>query len=102
MACGFWPGNGNAAGITLGEPAFYSYTSPPPEGLKEAALRPAAARYDTRLGEFILRYEDARRAPSPEQAVLDFFQSAYEAGATLAGWDRATLEHAPGVAPEPR
>jgi len=43
-----------------------------------------------------LRYEDVRNAPSPEQTLLEFFQSAYEAGATLGRWDREALERGMG------
>ena len=93
IACGFWPGNPNAAGVELGEPAFYSYLYPAVPGYREAAVEPTAAGYDDRLNEFILPYDAVRVMPSPEQAILDFFQSTYEAGATLAGWDRTLLEH---------
>ena len=92
VACGFWPGNPNHAGVELGEPAFYAYIYPEPSGFKEADIRPAAARYDTRLGEFILPYEDVRRAAEPERALLEFFRSTYAAATELAGWDRAALE----------
>ncbi len=92
VACGFWPGNATFSGMTLGEPAFYSYTYPEPKEFKEATIRPSAAHYDSRLGEFVLLYKDACAAASPEQAIMDFYQSTYEAGATLAGWDRDTLE----------
>ncbi len=78
--------------IRFPEPAFYSYTYPTPPGLESASLRPAEAFYDTQLGEFLLRYDDVRNAGSPDQALLEFFQSAYEVGATLAQWDRAALE----------
>jgi hypothetical protein len=44
------------------------------------------------MGEFLLRYDDVRSAPTPEQALLDFLQSSYEAGANLAHWDREALE----------
>jgi hypothetical protein len=44
------------------------------------------------MGDFLLPYDDVRRASSPEQALLEFFQSSYEAGATLAQWDREALE----------
>jgi len=87
ISCGFWPGNDN-----FPTPAFYSYTSPEPPGLKTAAIRPATASYHPELGEFLLRYDDVRSASSPEQALLEFFQSTYEAGATLAKWDREALE----------
>jgi len=87
ISCGFWPGDER-----LPEPAFYSYTYPAPPGLESASLRPDEALYNPQLGEFLLRYEDVRNADSPDQALLDFFQSTYEVGATLAQWDRAALE----------
>jgi hypothetical protein len=39
-----------------------------------------------------LPYEAVRSSADPEAALLAFAQSAYDAGATLAGWDRAALE----------
>ncbi len=77
---------------TFEAPAFYSYTLPEPPGLKTAALRPSAAWYSPDRGLFLLRYEDVRSADAPEQVLLEFLQSTYEAGATLAQWDRETLE----------
>lgn len=84
---GFWPGGGNVP-----DAAFYSYTAPEPKGFRNWKTRPAAARYDTSLGEFILMYEDVRGAENPDQTLLDFCQSSYEAGAVLGGWDRDGLE----------
>jgi hypothetical protein len=83
---GFWPGHG------YGKPAFYSYTAPAPPGLSEAKVKPAQAFYSTQLGEFLLHYDDLRAAENPEQVLLDFCESTYEAGANLAHWDRAKLE----------
>jgi hypothetical protein len=60
--------------------------------LEAATIRPATARYDTTLGEFILKYDDLRAEPSPDEALLDFLQSSYEAAAKLAQWDRSSLE----------
>jgi hypothetical protein len=62
------------------------------KGLEAAAIQPAKAGYNTALGEFIYLYEDVRREPSPEEALLTFLQSSYEAGATLGQWDRNLLE----------
>ncbi len=87
ISAGFWPGNGG-----FGTPAFYAYASPEPVGLQQEIIRPQAALYDTELKEFILKYDDVRLAKSPDEAVLDFLQSSYEAAAKLAGWDRASLE----------
>jgi hypothetical protein len=92
---GFWPGN---AGVC--DAAFYSYMVPEPQGFKQASVRPNAAAYNTKLGEFLLGYEDVRKAESPSAALLHFCRSTYEAGATLGNWDREALErpssaHAP-------
>jgi hypothetical protein len=95
VACGFWPGNATMSGARLGEPAFYAYAYPTPAGFTEATMLPGAAFYHPDLGLFLLRYDDARHAADPEQAILDLFQSAYETAATLAGWDRPALERAP-------
>lgn len=92
VACGFWPGNVNVAGVTLGEPAFYAYIYPEPPGFKEASVGPGSAYYHPELGEFVLPYEAVRRSASPEQDILEFFRSTYEAAADLANWDRDALE----------
>ena len=86
---GFWPGGGAVTGA-----AFYSYTAPEPLGLPERAVRPAAAFYSQDLKEYLLMYDDVRAAASPAEALLEFMQSTYEAGADLAGWDRVKLERA--------
>jgi hypothetical protein len=57
-----------------------------------AAEVPASAFYSTDLGEFILPYDEVRTAQSPEEVLLDFMQTTYEAAAELAKWDRASLE----------
>jgi hypothetical protein len=84
---GFWPGGGG-----IEDAAFYSYTVPEPPGFKQARPRPDAAFYHKQIGEFILMYEEVRKAKSPSTALLDFCQSTYEAGANLGNWDRAALE----------
>ena len=84
---GFWPGGGEVSG-----PAFYSYMAPEPPGFRDACVRPAVAFYHQKLGEFMLMYDDLRKAASPSTMLLDFCESTYEAGANLAQWDRAALE----------
>ncbi len=88
ISAGFWPGGGDIG------PAFYSYTAPAPAGLNKQSIRPAAALYHPQLNEFVLMYDDVRRAADPKAALLDFLQSTYEAGANLANWDRVALERA--------
>jgi hypothetical protein len=87
ISAGFWPGNGG-----FGEAAFYCYAAPAPTGLDTATIQPAKAGYNKALGEFIYLYDDLRREPSPEEALLTFLQSSYQAGATLGQWDRNLLE----------
>jgi hypothetical protein len=87
ISAGFWPGNGG-----FGTPAFYCYAAPEPAGLQKEQIRPAQAFYSPELKEFILKYDDIRAAASPDDAILEFLQSSYEAAATLALWDRASLE----------
>jgi len=94
ISAGFWPGNGG-----FGEAAFYCYAAPAPKGLEAAGIQPAKAGYNTALGEFIYLYDDVRREPEPEEALLTFLQSSYEAGATLGQWDRNLLERHSSVSP---
>ena len=84
---GFWPGN--AAAPT---PVFYSYAYPEPPGFGAAKIQPDAAFYETKLREFILPYDAVRTAEKPDQVLLDFAQSAYDAASKLGKWDRAALE----------
>jgi hypothetical protein len=86
ISCGFWPGEG------LGEPAYYAYTYPEPAGYAQYAVQPAAAYYQPTLKEFILPYEAVRTSGDPDETLMSFLQSTYEAGANLAKWDRAHLE----------
>lgn len=94
ISCGFWPGGGKVDG-----PAFYAYAAPEPDGLKTAIIRPRQAFYSTNLSEFLLMYEEVRKADSPDQMILDFCQSTYEAAANLAHWDREALERTPALSP---
>lgn len=89
-SAGFWPGGG-----AVPDAAFFAYTAPEPHGYAESIVRPKAAFYHPELREFILMYDEVRKADSPENMLLDFLQSTYEAGANLAKWDRASLERRP-------
>jgi hypothetical protein len=85
-SCGFWPGAG------LGEPAFYAYAYPEPEGFDKYPVQPDEAYYHPDLREFILPYDAVRTAQSPDETLLSFFERTYEAAANLGKWDRAFLE----------
>jgi hypothetical protein len=90
-SAGFWPGS-----AAIDYPAFYSYAYPEPAGFRTTQVRPNAAFFSEALGEFILPYEAVRNAENPDQTLLDFLQSTYEAAADAAKWDRGALECAPG------
>lgn len=96
-SAGFWPGGGG-----IEDAAFYSYAYPVPEGFKDQPVLPKAAYFHEGLGEFILPYEAVRTASDPDATLLEFFQSTYDAAATLGDWDRANLECHPGVPLRPR
>jgi len=85
---GFWPGDGEV----IKDAAFYAYAAPEPAGFREQRVMPAKAFYSGEKNEFFLMYDDVRLSHTPEQALLEFCQSTYEAGANLAHWDRANLE----------
>ncbi len=87
ISAGWWPGGGD-----IQEPMFYAYAAPEPTGFRETPVRPAGAFYHAQLGEFLLPYEAVRTAVNPREALLEFLQSTYEAGADLGKWDRAKLE----------
>jgi Family of unknown function (DUF5996) len=84
---GFWPGND-----AMPNPIFYSYAYPEPAGFAQASARPAAATYHTQLHEFVFPYEVMRTAESPDDALLQFAQSTYDAASLLGKWDRAAFE----------
>jgi hypothetical protein len=84
---GFWPG-----AEALPQAIFYSYAYPEPKGFSEAKVKPAAAAYNSQFKEFILPYDAVRTAKWPDETLLDFAQSTYDAASTLGRWERAALE----------
>jgi hypothetical protein len=98
VSAGFWFGD-----PVTREPAFYSYTAPEPAGVAEEPLRPAAAAWREAGSSHlaVLTYADARATADPRATVLDFYESAYRAGAGRARWDLEALA-APGGVTDPR
>ena len=90
---GWWPGS-----PAYRKAAYYSFTHPQPAGIETVVARPAAARWDADMGEFLLDYDEVRTASDPDAALLAFLDSTYEAGAAKAGWNPAWI--CPGR-PEP-
>jgi hypothetical protein len=86
-SAGFWPGND-----AYPEAVCYSYAYPEPAGFRDTVVQPAAARFETGLGEFVLPYEAVRASTDSDATLLAFLQSTYEAAAERAAWDRGALE----------
>ena len=84
---GFWPGGGGVEGA-----AYYAYAAPEPPGFAEYKVQPEAAFYHPQLKEYLLMYDDVRRADSPKETLLQFLQTTYDAAAILGKWDRRALE----------
>ena len=81
-SAGFWPGND-----AIPEPLFYSYAYPSPPGFSESPVAPRAARWLDALGEFVLPLDAVRTAANPDEALLEFLRSTFDAAATLGDWD---------------
>lgn len=85
ISAGWWPGTPGGA---VQEAAFYAYSYPEPPGLAEAPVRPAAARYDATLHEWILPHDAACASDDPDGCVLEFLQHTYDTASRLASWSR--------------
>jgi hypothetical protein len=96
LSFGFWPG-----GAGVDDAAFYAYAVPEPPGFADTTLRPAEAYYHSDLHLFALPYEAVQSDADPDRRLLEFYESAYEAGVELGGWDRAALERGAGEARPP-
>lgn len=87
ISAGWWPG-----GHGVDEPTFYSYTYPEPDGMLDRSIGPDEAHYSEALGEYLLPYEAVRAARSPDETLLEFLQSTYEAASEAGDWPRERLE----------
>ena len=92
ISFGFWPGDDQVR-----YPAFYSYTFPSPDGLDLEKLYPKCAQWVDSNGSpmALLNYEELRLMDNPKEALLSFLESAYIAGAELAGWPVEELRTIP-------
>ncbi len=89
ISFGFWAGDEQ-----MRAPAFYSYTYPSPNGLDEQPLQPLTAKWVDNNGSpmALLMYDDLLKEQNAEETLLSFMESAYSAGATLAGWNMKDFE----------
>jgi hypothetical protein len=94
VAVGWWPGDARYE-----KAAFYGYAHPAPEGFAHAMMKPAAARWEASLGEFILDWDDVRAAAHPHSTALEFARSTFRYACAVCRWDPALAASADGSPP---
>jgi hypothetical protein len=94
VAIGWWPGDPRYP-----KAAFYAYAHPAPEGFSGAQLSPPAARWDEKLGEYVLDWEDVRSSSDPHGTALEFARSAFQHACRVCEWDPALAATAAGDPP---
>ena len=84
ISFGFWAGDDQVR-----QPAFYAYAYPSPEGINQRALFPTYAQWIDSNGSpmAFMTYDDLILSKDPRADLLQFLESAYQAGASLANWD---------------
>ena len=87
----------SSAGFWLGSkefpfPAFYAYAYPTPTDFGKQKVKPTEAFWSDEMGEFFLKYEDVQKTSNPNEVLMSFLQSTYEATVKTTQWDRAKLE----------
>ncbi len=86
-SCGFWGGSEQ-----FPHPVFYSYCYPTPEDFSKQTVQPKEAFFSNEMGEFMLMYDVVRKSPDPENTLMQFLQSTYQAAAKAGSWNREALE----------
>lgn len=86
-SCGFWPGNDQYP-----HAAFYAYAYPADPTFADQPVQPEGAFYSKEMGEFLLPYDVVQQSANPEETLLAFLQSTYDAAANTGHWDRSALE----------
>lgn len=86
-SAGFWPGSED-----FPHPVFYAYAYPSAAEFGKQQVHPQTAFWSDEMGEFFLKYEDVQKSDTPEETLLSFLQSTYEAAARTSNWDRGALE----------
>lgn len=82
VEAGWWSGNEQYP-----RAAYFSFLYPAPKDIELVKVKPAKAKWDNTLGEFILDYDDVRTAKDPAADLLAFFESTYQSEAEKADWD---------------
>jgi hypothetical protein len=94
VAVGWWPGDSR-----YGKAAFYAYAHPAPDAFGNGELSPAAARWESALGEYVLDWDDVRTNEDPHAFALEFARSAFRHACMVCGWDENLAASAEGTPP---
>lgn len=86
-SCGFWPGS-----EAFPNAAFYAYCYPTPKDFSEQPVEPEEAFYSNEMREFFLLYDVVRKSANPEEILMRFLNTTYEAAANTGNWNRTMLE----------
>jgi len=94
VAVGWWPGDPN-----YGKAAFYAYAHPAPDSFSDGKISPAAARWDSKLGLYVLDWDDARAGADPHATALEFARSVFAHACTVCEWDPELAASLDGTPP---
>jgi hypothetical protein len=94
VAVGWWPGDPN-----YGKAAFYAYAHPAPDSFSDGKVSPAAARWDSKLGLYVLDWDDARAGADPHATALEFARSVFAHACTVCEWDPELAASLDGTPP---
>lgn len=94
VAVGWWPGDHRYP-----RAAFYAYAHPAPPGYESAVLEPPSARWEPRLGEFVLDWEDVCAADDSYDAAWRFAFSALRHSCGACEWEQSLLHSLEGRPP---
>ena len=94
VSIGWWPGDPNHE-----QAAFFAFAYPAPDGFGDADLSPAAGRWDAKLGEYVLHWDDIRDSPDPHAAAVEFGRAAFRHACAACDWDPALAATAEGIPP---
>jgi hypothetical protein len=94
VAVGWWPGDPN-----YGKAAFYAYAHPAPDSFSDGNVSPAAAHWDSKLGLYVLDWDDARASDNPHAAALEFARSVFAHACMVCEWDPKLAASLDGTPP---
>jgi Family of unknown function (DUF5996) len=91
---GWWPGDPN-----YGRSAFFAFAHPAPDDFAKGDISPDAARWEEKVGEFVLDWEDIRESPDPHALALEFARSAFSHACEVCEWDPVLARSVEGDPP---